>query len=165
MNPNQILPGRTFCVKLSEPEVRITLRELCGSQWNGCPFKGEVYENSFSITENHAGIRKGFKGIILDGYFYEENGRTTISISPRLRSNDLIMWLLFAIVSASLLLSGIAGMASSLFLDAGGDTFTSFLTAVAGGVFLGIVYSLSVGSYQKSLEKLQKAFRAAQRRG
>jgi preprotein translocase subunit SecG len=152
-----------FCVKLSEPEVRITLRELCGSQWNDCPFKGEVYENSFSITENHSGIRKGFKGIILDGYFYEENGRTTISVSSRLSPNDLVVWVLFAIVSASILLSGISGMASSMFSEGSGEPFLSFLTAVAGGVFLGIVYSLSIGSYQKSLEKLEKAFRAAQR--
>ena len=163
MNLNQILPGKTFRVKLSEPEVRMTLRELCGSQWNDCPFKGEVYENSFSIMENYSGIRKGFKGIILDGYFYEEKGRTTISVSPRLRPSDLVMWLLFAIVSASFFLSGIAGMASSLFSEGGGDGFTSFLTAVAGCVFLGIIYSLSIGSYQRSLEKIQKAFRAAQR--
>ena len=163
MNSVQVSLNETFCVNLSEIEVRMTLREMCGSKWYDYPFQGEVYENSFSIKENDYGVRRNISGVVLEGSFYEENGKTTVTISPKLKPQDLIVYLIFAIVSAGSLEQGISEMFVSLFQKGGEDFFLSFLTAVAGGVFLIIVYFMTIGSYQRSIEKLKKAFKAAQR--
>lgn len=163
MNSMKLSLNETFCVNLSEIEVRMTLREMCGSKWYDYPFEGEVYENSFSIKANHSGFRRNISGIVLEGSFYEENGKTTVTISPKLKSQELIVYLIFAIVSAGILEQGISEMFISLFQKVGNDFFKSFLTAVGGGVFLLIVYSMTIRSYQKSMEKLKKAFKAAQR--
>ena len=161
MNFSQFLL-KTFRVKLSEVEVRMTLRELCGSKWDNYPFEGEVYENSFSIKENYVGIRRHIGGVVIEGSFYEENGKTTISIFPNLRPRDIVGYLFFALVGASILCYGMFEMFLSL-LNGGQDFFISFLAAIGGGVFLGIVYSMVIGSYQRSIKTLQRAFRAAQR--
>ena len=161
MNGNQLLPGKTFSVNLSEIEVRMTLRELCGPKSYDYPFTGEVHENSFSFTENHFGIRRNIGGLILEGSFYEEDGKTTISISPNFKSRNLTGNLIFAAVGAFLLSDGMHTMLTSLFN--GGENFLyEFSVAVAGGIFLGIEYHLLIGSFQKSIKKIQKAFNAAQ---
>jgi len=162
MNVSQLLQ-ETFRVHLSEIEVRLTLRELCGSKWDDCPFQGEVYENSFSVRENTSGTRRNLGGVVLEGSFYEENGKTTVSIVPNVKPSDLAVYLLFAIVSAAILCYGMSEMFISLLVHGGEGFFTAFLAAIAGGAFLGIVYSMVVGSYQRSVETLRKAFRAAQR--
>ena len=163
MNSMKLSLNETFCVNLSEIEVRMTLREMCGSKWYDYPFEGEVYENSFSVTENYSGFRRNLGGVVLEGSFYEEDGKTTISISPKLKSRDLVVYLLFAIIGAGILCYGIFEMFSSLLLNGGEGFFPSFLAAVGGGIFLGIVYSMVVGSFQRSIKKLQQAFRVAQR--
>jgi hypothetical protein len=160
---NQLWIGETFCVRLSEFEVRMTMRELCGSKWYDYPFEGEVYENSFSITENHFGHRINLGGVVLEGSFYEEDGKTTIYISPKLKSSDIFAYLMFAIVSTGILCYGMTEMFLSLLLRGGEGFFPFFLAAVAGGISMGIVYSMVVGSYQRSIEKMKQAFRAAQR--
>ena len=164
MNLNQLLL-KIFCVKLSEVEVRMTLRELCGSKWDDYPFEGEVYENSFSMKENYSGFRRNIGGIVLEGSFYEENGKTTISISPKLSPRDFVGYLLFAIVGAGIFCYGMFEMFFSLLFHSGEGFFISFLTAAAGGVFLGIIYSMVIGSYKRSIETLQQAFLAAQHQG
>ena len=128
---NQLWIGETFCVRLSEFEVRMTMRELCGSKWYDYPFEGEVYENSFSVTENYSGFRRNLGGVVLEGSFYEEDGKTTISISPKLNSSDLFVYLLFAIVSAGILCYGMVEMFLSLLLHGGEGFFPFFLAAVA----------------------------------
>ncbi len=133
------------------------------------PFSADLcyngtYENSFSITENQSGFRRNLGGVVLEGSFYEEDGKTIINISPKLKSSDLFVYLLFAIVSAGILCYGMVEMFLSLLLRGGEGFFSFFLAAVAGGIFVGIVYSMVVGSYQRSIEKIQRAFRAAQRR-
>ncbi len=163
MNSVKLSLNEIFELNLSEIEVRMTLREMCGSKWYDYPFEGEIYENSFSIKENDSGFRRNISGVVLEGSFYEENGKTTVTISPKLKSKDLIVYLLFAMVSASILSQGITEMFSSLFQKGGEGFFLSFLTAVGGGVFLMIVYSMTIGSYRRSIKKLKKAFKAAQR--
>ena len=164
MQLNPLLPGEMFYVGLSEIEVRMTLRELCGSKWDGYPFEGEVYENSFSLTGNDFIARRNIGNVVLEGSFWEENGKTTVSVSPSLKPRDLAVYLLFAIVGAGILCYGIVEMFFSL-LHGGEDFFTAFLSAVAGGIFSGIVYSITVGSYQRSVQRLREAFRSAQRHG
>ena len=162
MNFSQLLL-KTFRVKLSEVEVRMTLRELCGSKWNDCPFEGEVYDNSFSIKENYSGLWRNIRSIVIEGTFYEENGKTFISVFPKLRTSDIAKYLLFAIVTAAILCYGMFVMFFSLRFNSGEGFFTSLLAAIGGGVSLGILYSMVIGSYERTVETLQKAFRAAQR--
>ena len=40
-----------FVSPLSEVEVRMTLKELCGSKWDNFPFDGEVDKNSFRLKK------------------------------------------------------------------------------------------------------------------
>ena len=164
MDFQQLLPSETFCVKLSEIEVRMTLQELCGSKWYGYPFEGHVYENSFSLRKNHFSNSRNLNGITLEGYFYEENGKTTISIYPNFKLQDLAANLLFVLASASVLCYGISEMFISLIMHGGEGFFVPFLAAVGGSILLGIIHSSLIGGFEKSIETLKEAFRAAQRR-
>ena len=163
MDFQRLLPSETFCVKLSEIEVRMTLQELCGSKWYGYPFEGHVYENSFSLRKNHFANRRNLNGITLEGYFYEENGKTAISIYPNFKLQDLAAYLLFAIGSGGILCYGISEMFISLIMRGGEGFFVPFLATVGGGILLGIIHSTLIGGFEKSIETLKEAFRAAQR--
>ena len=164
MNHNQLMPCERFSVKLSEAEVRLTLREMCGSKWYGCPFEGQVYENSFSLTENYSGVRRNLGGVILEGAFYEENGKTLVTITPNIKSRDLFAYLIFVVAGGTVLSYGMVEMFRSLLLNGGDGFFLGFLSAGAGAAILGIIYSMSFGSFQRSAERIKEALRAALRR-
>ena len=164
MNINQILPCEKFSVKLSEVEVKLTLREMCGSKWYDYPFEGEVYEHSFSLTENYSGFRRNVSGVVLEGTFYEENGRTFITIIPNIKTSDLFAYLIFAVAGGTVLGYGIVEMFRSLLLSGGDGFFLGFLSAGAGAAISGIIYSMFFGSFQRSVERIKEALRAALRR-
>ena len=77
-----------FVSPLSEVEVRLTLRGLCGSKWDSCPFKGEVNNNSFRFKKKKIPFlyTQGVPEPILIGEFAEQDKQTrvTISLAPRI---------------------------------------------------------------------------------
>ena len=71
----------TFTSPLSEVEVRMTLKELCGSKWDNYAFCGEVNQSSFSFRRN--GFSRGIgRYVILNGVFCEKDGKTHVTVSP-----------------------------------------------------------------------------------
>ena len=163
MNIKQILPCEKFSVKLSEVEVKLTLREMCGSKWYDYPFEGEVYEHSFSLTENYSGSRRNLGGVILEGTFYEENGKTLITITPNIKARDLFAYLIFFVAGGAILGNGIVEMFQALLLNGGDGFFLGFLSTAAGAAILGIIYSMFFGSFQRSVDRIKEALRAALR--
>ena len=163
MNIKQILPCEKFSVKLSEVEVKLTLREMCGSKWYDYPFEGEVYEHSFSLTENYSGSRRNLGGVILEGTFYEENGKTLVTITPNIKTRDLFAYLIFVVAGGAILDYGIVEMFQSLLLNGGDGFFLGFLSTAAGAAILGIIYSMFFRSFERSVERIKEALRAALR--
>ena len=163
MNIKQILPCEKFSVKLSESEVRLALREMCGSKWYDYPFEGQVYENSFSLRENYSGIRRNLGGVILEGTFYEENGKTLVTITPNIKTRDLFAYLIFVVAGGAVLGYGIVEMFQALLLNGGDGFFLGFLSTAAGAAILGIIYSMFFRSFERSVERIKEALRAALR--
>ena len=119
-----------FTSPLSEAEVRITLKELCGSKYDNCPFDGKVDHNSFTLLRNPKLVFARTRGIpnpILKGEFYEENEKTCVSVSMKIRPTD---WIGIAILALMTLLCGISGL----------------LFTLSEGILLAVLFKMIVSS-------------------
>jgi hypothetical protein len=97
-------------------------------------------------------------------FVYEENGKTLVTITPNIKSRDLFAYLIFAVAGGTVLSYGMVEMFRSLLLNGGDGFFLGFLSAGAGAAILGIIYSMFFGSFQRSVERIKEALRAALRR-
>ena len=81
-----------FVSPLSEVEVRMTLKELCGSKWDNFPFDGEVDKNSFRLIKNQRPFvqTRGIPKPILIGDFVGQDKQTKVTISLHTRITDVI---------------------------------------------------------------------------
>ena len=151
-----IIPPVEFISPLSEIEVRMTLRELCGSKWDNCPFNGEVDKNSFRLTKNQRPFvyTRGIPKPILIGDFIGQGKQTKVTVSLHTRVADFIGWLIFV-------LSAI-GLAGFVFISMLGE---SFISAIVSAVMIcGFVFGYFVlecfliwWSFHKSANKIKTA--------
>lgn len=148
-----------FISPLSEVEVRLTLRELCGSKFEGSPFDGEVDHNSFLMVQNPKSIfiRNAIYPI-LEGNFCEENGKTHVTVSMRTRPLELFGVILFGLGAFSMAVLAFVSM-----LDEG-----SFLAAAAamtvmafGAGACALQYLFLSTLFFQSASKIKKALHCA----
>ena len=161
---NKIQPPITFEVGISEPEARMTLKEICGSVWDECEFSGEISQNSFSFIKNNTAhtYTKGIPRVILDGHFSEKNGKTQVSVCPRIRLCDIAGIFISLLLGAILLILGATGIPSALIAFDIGTLFSSLFMAVLGaGLWTFEYWAISL-SFRKSVEIIKKALVAAE---
>ena len=145
-----------FVSLLSEVEVRMTLKELCGSKWDNFPFDGEVDKNSFRLIKNQRPFvyTRGIPKPILIGDFIGQGERTKVTISLHTRITDII-GLLILVLGAM----GLAGYGFVSMLDEG------FIVAIVSAMmifglgvgFFALDYFLIWSSFHKSVNKVKKA--------
>lgn len=148
----------TFTSPLSEVEVRMTLKELCGSKWDNYAFCGEVNQSSFSFRRN--GFSRGIgRYVILNGVFCEKDGKTHVTVSPS-KSR-------FNTTSSTIFNLGILALAIFGFISALNDGFIqacALFTIIIGfgwGYFA--LYNLMfLKSFERSVEKIKKALNSIQ---
>ena len=145
-----------FISPLSEVEVRMTLKELCRSKWDDCPFDGEIDKNSFRLIKNQSPfvVTRGIPKPILIGDFAEQKEQTKVTISLHTRITDIIGWLIFALGSIILAVTGFISMLNEGFIVA----ITSAI--MIGGLGVGLIaldYFLIWSSFHKSVNKIKKA--------
>ena len=145
-----------FVSPLSEVEVRMTLKELCGSKWDNFPFDGEVDKNSFRLIKNQRPFvyTRGIPKPILIGDFIGQGERTNVTISLHTRITDIIGLLILVLGAIALAGCGFVSM-----LDEG------FIVAIASAIIIGgfgvacfaISYFLLWASFHRSAAKIKKA--------
>ena len=151
-----IIPPIEFISPLSEVEVRMTLKELCGSKWDNCPFDGEVNNNSFRLIKNQRPFvyTRGIPKPILIGDFVGQGERTKVTISLDTRITDIIGLLIFVLGAI-----GLAGYGFVSMLDEG--FFVAIVSAVMicglGVGFSALNYFLIWSSFHRSANKIKKA--------
>ena len=147
-----------FVSPLSEVEVRMTLKELCGSTWDNFPFDGEVDKNSFRLIKNQDpfAYSRGIPKPILIGDFVGQDKQTKVTISLHTRIMDII-GLLILVLGAM----GLAGYGFVSMLDEG------FIVAIVSAMmifglgvgFFALDYFLIWASFHKAVNKIKKALR------
>ena len=151
----KIQPPISFTAKLSETETRMTLKELCGSVWEDCDFSGEVSQNSFSLVKKHRAHTKGIPHIVLDGDFHEENGRTLVTVCPKIPFYDVMGVIIAFLLGGILLVLGLIGIpfapAESVFI------------AIFGAATLALEYGMISVGFRKSVEAVKKALISSER--
>ena len=161
---NKIQPSITFEVGIAEPEVRMTLKELCGSVWDECEFSGEISQNSFSFIKNNTAhtYTKGIPRVILDGHFSEKNGKTQVSVCPRIRLCDIAGISISLLLGAILLILGATGISSALIaFDIGTLISSLFIAALGVGLWIFEYWAISL-SFRKSVEIIKRALVSAE---
>ena len=153
-----IIPPVEFVSPLSEVEVRMTLKELCGSKWDNCSFDGEVNNNSFRLIKNQDpfAYSRGIPKPILIGDFVGQDKQTKVTISLHTRIMDII-GLLILVLGAM----GLAGYGFVSMLDEG------FIVAIVSAMmifglgvgFFALDYFLIWASFHKAVNKIKKALR------
>ena len=151
-----LVPPIEFISPLSEVEVRMTLRELCGSNWDNYPFNGEVDKNSFRLIKNRRPFvrTRGISRPILIGDFVGQGEGTKVTISLHTRIIEII-GLLILVLGAM----GLAGYGFVSMLDEG------FIVAIVSAMmifglgvgFFALDYFLIWSSFHKSVNKVKKA--------
>ena len=151
-----LVPPIEFISPLSEVEVRMTLRELCGSNWDNYPFNGEVDKNSFRLIKNQRPFvyTRGISRPILIGDFVGQGEGTKVTISLHTRITDIIGLFIFVLAAI-----GLAGYGFVSMLDEG------FILAIASAIMIGglgvgfsaLNYFLIWSRFQRSVAKIKKA--------
>lgn len=153
----QIIPSVEFVSPLSGDEVKMSLKELCGSRWDNYPFKGEVGKNSFRFVRNSLSTTKGMPKPILIGDFTEQQGgKTKVKISVKTSIAyiiEIFMVALLAIVAAGY------GLVSTL-----GENFPLGIASAAiilifGIGIIGVIYFLLWTDFQRSASKIKNALK------
>ena len=148
-----IVPPIEFISPLSEVEVRMTLKELCGSKWDNYSFDGEVDKNSFRLIKNRFVYSRGIPKPILIGDFVEQGGKTKITISLHTRITDIIGLLILVLGSIGLAGYGFVSMLDEGFIAAIASAMIIFGFGV--GIFA-LNYFLIWSSFHRSVEKIKK---------
>ncbi len=158
MKMKTIFPSVEFISPLSEVEVRMALKELCGSKWDNRPFDGEVDKNSFRFIKNNLSNISRAPRPIFAGDFVEQNGKTKVTISLQTRVMSIIglcLWILGAIALGGY---GFVSMLDEGFILA----IVSAVIIVGFGVgLLALHYFLIWSSFQRSVAKIKKALGGA----
>ena len=147
-----MIPPVEFVSPLSEVEVRITLKELCGSQWEDYPFRGEVERNTFRFIRNNPTFSRGGFRLVLLGEYYEHNGKTKVSISLKQRTIASIcisVMVFMAVLCAVVIPAFDEGLATAIGLIV---TLMGF-----GGGILALNLFLIRLSFRRSVDKIKKA--------
>lgn len=118
---------------ISETVVRMTLNELCGSVWDNYPFDGEVEQNSFFFERNNMGSRGRLTKTYIYGTFFEQNGKTKITLFSK---TGIINWVLISLFAILSLLS-IAVSVADVFVKGS----LAPITAVSGGVGISLGFA------------------------
>lgn len=145
-----------FISPLSEVEVRMTLKELCGSKWDDCPFDGVVDKNSFQLIKNRRPFvqTRGIPKPILIGDFVEQNEQTKVTISLHNRITDVIGLLIFALGAIVLAVIAFISMFNEGIIVA---IASAIMIGGLGVGFFALDYFLIWSSFHKSVNKIKKA--------
>ena len=156
-----IIPPIEFVSPLSEVEVRMTLKELCGSKWDNCPFDGEVNNNSFRLIKNQRPFvyTRGIPKPILIGDFIGQGERTKVTISLHTRITDVIGLLIFVLGAIGLAGYGFVSMLDEGFIVA---IVSAMMIFGLGVGFSALNYFLIWSSFHKSVNKVKKALGISQ---
>ena len=156
---NKIQQPISFTAEISEAVARITLREICGAVRDECEFNGEVSQNSFSFIKNNTSrsYMKGIPRVILDGEFYEENGKTCVTVCPKIRLCDIVNIFIALLLGAILIVLGIFGLPASLIaIDIEALLTSLLMTAFGAGIWAFEYWVFSI-SFRKSVEIIKTA--------
>ena len=157
----KIQPPISFTVEISEPETRMTPKELCGSAWDDCDFDGEVYQTSFSLMKRRKAHTKGIPRIVLDGNFHEEDGRTLVTIRPRIRFLDIVGVIFSFLIGGIMLLLGLLCIS---FAPADPEVLaTSLVSLLFGAGFCVTEYFMITVSFRKSVEIIKTMLFSSER--
>ena len=145
-----------FISPLSEIEVRMTLKELCGSKFDNYPFCGEVNQSSFSFRRN--GFFRGVERyVILNGVFCEKNGKTHVTVSPSKSRFDTVSGTIFNLVFLAFAIFGFILGLNDGFIQA----------CVLFAIILGFGWGYSAlfnylfsKSFNSSVDKIKKALKS-----
>ena len=145
-----------FVSPLSEVEVRMTLKELCGSKWDNFPFDGEVDKNSFRLIKNQRPFvqTRGIPKPILIGDFVGQGERTKVTISLHTRNTDIIGLLILVLGAIGLASYGFVSMLDEGFIVA---IVSAMMIFGLGVGFSALNYFLIWSSFHKSANKIKKA--------
>ena len=145
-----------FVSPLSEVEVRMTLKELCGSKWDNCPFDGEVDKNSFRLIKNQRPFvyTRGIPKPILIGNFVGQGERTKVTISLHTRITDIIGFLILVLGAIVLASYGFVSMLDEGFIVA---IVSAMMICGLGVGFFALNFFLIWSSFHKSANKIKKA--------
>ena len=145
-----------FVSPLSEVEVRMTLKELCGSKWDNFPSDGEVDKNSFRLIKNQRPFvyTRGIPKPILIGDFIGQGERTKVTISLHTRITDIIGLLILVLGAMGLAGYGFASMLDEGFIVA---IVSAMMIFGLGFGFFALDYFLIWSSFHKSVNKVKKA--------
>ena len=156
-----IIPPVEFISPLSEVEVRMTLKELCGSRWDNYPFNGEVDKNSFRLIKNQRSFvyTRGSPRPILIGAFVGQGERTKVTISLHTRITDVIGLLILVLGAIGLAGYGFVSMLDEGFIVA---IVSAMMICGVGVGFSAFNYFLIWSSFHKAVNKIKKALGISQ---
>ena len=145
-----------FVSPLSEVEVRMTLKELCGSKWDNFPFDGEVDKNSFRLIKNQRPFvhTRGIPKPILIGDFIGQGELTKVTISLHTRITEIIGLLIIVLGAIGLSGYGFVSMLDEGFIVA---IVSAMMIFGLGVGFFALDYFLIWSSFHKSVNKVKKA--------
>jgi hypothetical protein len=145
-----------FIAPLSEVEVRMTLKELCGSKWDNYPFDGEVDKNSFRLIKNRSPFvqARGISKAILIGNFVGQDKQTKVKISLHTKITDIIGLLILVLGTIGLAGYGFISMLDKGFIVA---NVSAMMICCLGVGFFALDYFLIWSSFHNSANKIKKA--------
>ena len=145
-----------FYAPLSEVEVKMTLKELCGSTWHNYPFRGEVDKNAFRLTKNQNPFfrTKGVPKPTLKGNFVGEGQQTKVTVALHTSKTDIFKWLIFVLGIVFFAGYGFVSMLEQGFAAA---LLSAKIIGCFGLVLLAITYFLFWISFRRSVARIKKA--------
>ena len=139
---------------LSEIEVRMTLKELCGSPLYDYPFKGKVNENSFMLKRNNLKNTRGFLYTVVTGSFHKQDNNTQISLFLEINTINIIAVLLFVFICYIIATFGFVSMLKEGIVIA----ITSFIIISSfGSLFLALNLLFAWLRYKHAVSIIKKA--------
>lgn len=143
-----------FVSPLSEVEVRMALRELCGSKFDNYPFKGEVNTNFFRLIRNNFVMTRGVPNPILLGEFFEQNEKTHVTVSIQTSIIDIVGLCIVVLGGLCLTAYSFISMLTEGFIVAIASAMS--IAVFVSGVLL-LNYLLIRSSFRRSVAKIKKA--------
>ena len=137
-------------------EVKMTLKELCGSSLYDYPFRGEVTNNSFCFIKNtplFSAVDNGIDPIIV-GEFFQKDGKTHITISPKLSTFSLISFVLLSVLPFVIGITTFLSIASVSISDA---VIMAVPVTWVLSVFPFLVYLSCLIKFRRAVKKIKEA--------
>ena len=152
---NRIYSPMSFTADMSAPEVRITLRQMCGSPWDGYCFEGTVEDHSFTVVKHLSNGTRGVIRVGVDGDFSENDGKTHISVRPRIRPTDIPSLLVAVLLGLLLVVFGTFDLLLSLLMWEAGTVIFSLILIALGIALLFFEHTLISMSYAKTVKAIK----------